>query len=47
MQEARIVGQGEIEFGDDTLEGWRVMYNGLQRKTSAGVAIVLATCQII
>lgn len=42
IQETHIVGQGEVEFKDPDLKGWRIIYSGLKRKAQAGVAIVLA-----
>jgi len=42
MQETRMAGQGEVEFKDEVLMGWRVLYYGLRRKSNAGVAIVLS-----
>lgn len=41
MQEVRQMGNGEICFKDDVLNGWRVIYNGMQT-ARAGVAVVLA-----
>ena len=42
FQETHKIGEGEIEFDDVQLKGWRVLYSGFKKKAQAGVAIVLA-----
>ena len=42
FQETHKIGEGEIEFDDPVLKGWRVVYSGFKRKAQAGVAIALA-----
>ena len=37
-----MTGEGEIEFDDEHLKGWKVIYSGFKRKAQAGVGIVLA-----
>ena len=42
FQETHKTGNGEIEFTDDVLKGWKVILSGFKKKAQAGVAIVLA-----
>ena len=42
FQETRICGNGELEFEDQALKGWKVLYSGFKKRIQAGVAIVLA-----
>ena len=41
MLETRVSGEGEIRFDDPVLNGWHVVYNGINI-ARAGVAIVMA-----
>ena len=42
FQETHKTGNGEIEFTDDVLKGWKIIFSGFKKKAQAGVAIVLA-----
>ena len=42
FQETHMTGQGEIEFEDPVLKGWRFIYSGFKKKARAGVGIALA-----
>ena len=42
VQESRITGQGESTYDDVVLKGWRIYWNGLKKKSQAGVAIFIA-----
>ena len=42
FQETHKTGNVEIEFTDDVLKGWKIIFSGFKKKAQAGVAIVLA-----
>ena len=42
FQETHKTGNGEIEFDDPVLKGWRIIHSGFKKKAQAGVTIVLA-----
>ena len=42
FQETHKIGEGEIEFNDPVLKGWRFIYSGFKAKAQAGVGIAIA-----
>ena len=42
FQETHRTGNGNIEYDDPVLKGWKVIYSGFKRRSQAGVGVALA-----
>lgn len=42
FQETHRTGNGDIEYDDPVLKGWKVIYSGFKRRSQAGVGVALA-----